>query len=476
MGNAAVQDTPVALGLQTLETVSKTTGWAFKGQRILQAAIDSAINDFGMGSEPGHRLLFSGCSAGSRGAMVNIDNVAAQVAASTAEPVEVRGFFDSPMWVDVQPFQRDIVSLENETIAISLLVNATAVMDQACVANFTTVISAGLYDLSQTWKCLYGQYRMPFVRTPYLISGACLACLPSKPRPNSPFEASQFDKFQLPYNEGGNPPWNGSALAYADTFQLVVRGVMSALPTPAQPYSAVFSSACLRHCVSQLADFWDVRIGTQSLKSWLSLWYFGVEDSGSQTSEIDSAGVKAGLPFGTSPRLIEPCTGFGCGQCTNRTLRPGYPSAATNFYSTPQPASASALSLPHISKHDSSTGLKIVAIILLVILALVVCATVIAATSSSDDAKPAAGGLKKTVAKVGSGPVRVASAAVAKGVGGIAQWAGKGGVGGGAKTAAAGGSAKADVGGVQLGEREPLLGPKPVRGGVKSAQAVTDAL
>jgi Pectinacetylesterase len=177
MGNAGVTDTPVALGLQTLKTVSGTTGWAFKGQRILQAAIDSAINDFGMGSAPGHRMLFGGCSAGSRGAMVNLDNVAAQVEAA-APGVEVRGFFDSPMWVDVQPFAREI-SLENETIAITNLVNATAVMDPACLLNYTIVISPGVYDLSQTWKCLYGQYRMPFVRTPFLVS------------------ASQQDKFQL---------------------------------------------------------------------------------------------------------------------------------------------------------------------------------------------------------------------------------------------------------------------------------------
>jgi hypothetical protein len=181
--------------------------------------------------------------------------------------------------VDVLPYVPE-VSLEQETQAVYALVNATAVLDKACVSNYSVMISTGIYDMSQAWKCLYGQYRLPFVRTPFLVS------------------ASQFDKFQyvarggplaaptpseralrrLGYNEGGNPPYNASQVSYADAFQLQVRSVLSGIPTAEQPGSAVFTSACFKHCVSQLSSFWGVRVGTQSLKSWLELWYFGVQN------------------------------------------------------------------------------------------------------------------------------------------------------------------------------------------------------
>jgi hypothetical protein len=74
-----------------------------------------------------------------------------------------------------------------------------------------------------------GQYRMPFIRTPYLLS------------------ASQFDRYQLPYNEGSAPPYANAHLAYANSFQASILGVVRALPTEQQPGSAVFSSACFKH-------------------------------------------------------------------------------------------------------------------------------------------------------------------------------------------------------------------------------------
>jgi hypothetical protein len=192
------------------------------------------------------KVLFGGCSAGSRGAMFSLDYVQAMLPAG-APPV--LGFLDSPMWVDLEPLYPDIVSLENETQAIFNLVNATGRLGAACAA---------AYPGAEGWRCLYGQYRLPYVQTPYLIS------------------FSQSDRFQLPYNEGGNgggyPPYTGANLTYADMFQAAVREVALQLPTAAQPRSAVFSSACFTHCTSTLSygAFWGLKVNGLSLKDYLA--------------------------------------------------------------------------------------------------------------------------------------------------------------------------------------------------------------
>ena len=244
------------------------------------------------------KVLFGGCSAGSRGAMFSLDYVQAMLPAG-APPV--LGFLDSPMWVDLEPLYPDIVSLENETQAIFNLVNATGRLGAACAA---------AYPGAEGWRCLYGQYRLPYVQTPYLIS------------------FSQSDRFQLPYNEGGNgggyPPYTGENLTYADTFQAAVREVALQLPTAAQPRSAVFSSACYKHCTSTLSygAFWGLKVDGLSLKDYLAAWYFGSLDWTQWNSA--NAGAAA-LPGGLSKQRIDACNGFACGQCHKKTGVPAPP-------------------------------------------------------------------------------------------------------------------------------------------------------
>ena len=193
----------------------------------------------------GSRLLFAGCSAGARGAMFTADFIAPMLPAG----VTVHAFFDSPMWIDVPPLPGvNVTSLEAETQAVFGLVNASARLDPACVAT---------YPGNNSWKCLYGQYRIPFVKTPYLLS------------------MSQIDAFQLPYNEGGKPPYIGAAGAYADEFQVAMRDVALQLPTSQQAGSAVFSSACFKHCVCTIGAFWGVKVNGKSLSHYLGAWYLG---------------------------------------------------------------------------------------------------------------------------------------------------------------------------------------------------------
>ena len=323
-------------------------GWYFRGQAQVEALLrtissgpvaivnetrihfanhtheDVNITTYSTPLAPGGRLLFGGCSAGARGvrgpsqsrvrtrgyayeplptqAMFNIDFLAPMLPPGVA----LHGFFDSPMWVDMLPLESNITSLENQTQSVFALLNPSARLDDACMA---------AYPGAEGWRCLFGQYRIPFVRVPYLLS------------------ASQFDKYQLPYNEGSSPPYAaGPARAYADTFQATVRDVMLQLPTVSQPGSAVYSSACFKHCVCIIGSFWGVRVGGRSLAGYLALWFWGSRNVSLQLDALPASAAVGGsnLPADISSQWIESCVGFGdgalgCGECHAKHPLPAPP-------------------------------------------------------------------------------------------------------------------------------------------------------
>ena len=144
---------------------------------------------------------------------------------------------------------------------------------------------------------------MPLLQTPYLLN------------------AAQDDKFELPYNIGGTTPagyqvqqWHPDQLAYAEAFGPLVKAVVDTLPTAAQSKSAVFSTACFRHCVTDSAAFWNVAIATPlapgargrapppvSLRDAANTWYFG----------------RAPEPY----RVVADCVGFRCGNCSTKVTK-----------------------------------------------------------------------------------------------------------------------------------------------------------
>lgn len=198
-------------------------GFQFRGQSILAAALQDLLQFRGL--RPGSRLLLGGCSAGARGAMVHLDSVAAAL-----EGIDVKGFLDSGVWIDALPADPDsVVSLANETQQLYAFANAGALVPPACAA---------AYPGADAWKCLFGQFRMPFVQAPYFANEA------------------QFDSFQVEYNNAGEVPHFAYQVQWADDFQLQMRSEMLTLPTAQQQASGVFSSACLLHCVSNTPDFW----------------------------------------------------------------------------------------------------------------------------------------------------------------------------------------------------------------------------
>jgi hypothetical protein len=187
--------------------------------------------------------------------------------------VQLRGFFDGPLWVDVAPYDTAHVPLVNQTQSVFALVNATGRSGLACGALYGTVPT-----VPEAWKCLYGAFRLPTVHTQWLAS------------------APQFDEDQLVYDVGAKPPYSGAQLAYADIFQRNVRSAVMQLPSAQQGGSAVYSSACFGRCTSVSGQFGHVTVDGISLKDYLGDWYFGG-------------------PLGNRPQVVEACAGFGCGAC-----------------------------------------------------------------------------------------------------------------------------------------------------------------
>jgi hypothetical protein len=141
-----------------------TGGWAFLGQRIIEATMMDLQVRRGMSQTP--KVIFGGCSAGARGALFNLDYVAAMLPAGAS----VRGLLDSGLWLDMPTIDSTEVTLQQQTQMVMSLINPGARIPAACAAQ---------YSGANEWKCLYGQYRLPFVETPYIIN------------------AAQFDSFQV---------------------------------------------------------------------------------------------------------------------------------------------------------------------------------------------------------------------------------------------------------------------------------------
>ena len=84
----------------------ESDGRLFRGARVVRAVIEDLVNRRGLGRSPRKDLLlFGGSSAGARGAMVHLDYVHEMMGNSTvASNVDVIGFLDSPLWIDIPPY------------------------------------------------------------------------------------------------------------------------------------------------------------------------------------------------------------------------------------------------------------------------------------------------------------------------------------------------------------------------------------
>lgn len=199
-------------------------GWHFRGRSVLAATIEEMLA-LGMGSTPGTRLLYGGCSAGGRGASYNIDWLRDSLLPAS---VTVRGFLDSPLWVDLPVLAPGQTSLREQCEAQADL-HADA-LDSACLASHA----------SEAWRCLLGESYLPFVEVPSVVF------------------AYQDDTFQL-WNAMGHSarPAIAAEEGFASRLREQSLAALRALPRR----HAVFSAACWDHCVYGWRGYNQLRVG-----------------------------------------------------------------------------------------------------------------------------------------------------------------------------------------------------------------------
>eukprot|EP00440_Ansanella_granifera_P054762 gb/GFBE01059367.1/.p1 GENE.gb/GFBE01059367.1/~~gb/GFBE01059367.1/.p1 ORF type:complete len:400 (+),score=85.60 gb/GFBE01059367.1/:1-1200(+) len=257
---------------------SSAFGWQFRGSRVVQATLKDLVGRRGLGSAQ-HQLLFGGGSAGARGAMVHLDFVPSMLG-DAANNVEVFGFLDSPLYVDMPPYGglgTNFPGLAAVTEKVHSFANV-AHLGEECAAAYQDA----------PWKCMFGEYRMPYVRTPYILV------------------ASQYDSYQLGVNGIPDAPNSDDqwkyALSFANRVVDIVKSLRAKWPANATHQNAVFSWSCHNH--------------------WTSVDEAGFNKKTCSPGSTMEGAVQQFLgfvPATTTPSFqwIDTCYGFSCGSGCN---------------------------------------------------------------------------------------------------------------------------------------------------------------
>lgn len=244
-----------------------TFGYNFRGFRIITATVTALMERHGMGSTPGQRLLFGGCSAGAIGAMNALDRVAEMTPAS----LKVQGLLDAAALVDIDPadngwsWASQLQPLQTLIASVMSFVNPQ--LPPTCVDQFP----------GEEWKCMWGSYRLPMVQTPYFAN------------------AAQFDSFEIDYDTANYSPLTPQQYAFVDSFQPAVLNLINQLP----PGTSVYSSTCLVHCLSEQTTFYDFSTNGITMQQAVTEWFF----EGQQVRVISGCQVRrcAASPSVSSP-------------------------------------------------------------------------------------------------------------------------------------------------------------------------------
>mmetsp|Transcript_37464 Transcript_37464/g.116406 ORF Transcript_37464/g.116406 Transcript_37464/m.116406 type:complete len:434 (-) Transcript_37464:129-1430(-) len=272
-------------------------GWHFRGRRIVEAVFADLRKHTGLGAQMGDRVIYGGCSAGARGAMVSIDHIAGSEA--IVGKAGVVGLLDSGLWVPISPKTNSVDwdSFGHQMRAALELTNATAFLDDACQQK---------YPGEERWKCLMAAYRLPFVRTPYFLVH------------------SQYDLFALSMNLWGHywvaHKFSRMDLAWAENYRKMI---VEYLPRPSNHSGTViYSPACYMHCIVTVPKFWTTTADGAGLADTMRMW-LTVPD--------------------TSKLIFEKCNGFNCGN--RKAIR------VRSLRALPEPANASE---PVLTYHEPS--------------------------------------------------------------------------------------------------------------------------
>ena len=187
-----------------------------------------------MGSTGGQeKLILSGCGSGGAGALFNMDFAPQWVPSN----IIIHALLDAAYMLDIAPVtSHAAMPLAKQTAQVLRLTNASGRIMPECGGN---------YPATEQWRCLFGQYRLPFAKLPYMLSQPL------------------YEAAQLRGDEGGaKPPYKpgSAAAAYANAFGGDMRRQLAAIPTRNQPGSALFAPACGAGCLTGGAAFYTVRL------------------------------------------------------------------------------------------------------------------------------------------------------------------------------------------------------------------------
>ena len=216
-----------------------TWGWHFRGQQLVFSMIRDLILNHKLSSTS--TIVFSGGSAGARGVMVLIDILVADYFPKGAKVV---GFLDSPYYIDVPSFSPLYKGFQYEESMKYKHMNTKNIISPECAANYP--------DVKEQWKCQFGQYRMPFVKTSYFLI------------------SSQYDSYQLQMDTQTVPPYGKSATDYVTKFGSTIHNSLVYLRdmklketanTASGDYTyAFYSWTCYNHDVSASSDFYTMAV------------------------------------------------------------------------------------------------------------------------------------------------------------------------------------------------------------------------
>lgn len=165
-----------------------TWGYHFRGQRLVAALFQAIKDDHNFNNAS--IVYLTGTSAGARGMMTLVDQLVSTVLPPTATAVAL---LDSPYYLDIQPYSAQSKGFQYQEQQKYALFNTTGILSDECVAAYPSP--------SEQWKCQFGQYRMPFVKTPYFVI------------------ASQYDSYQLEELTQRDPDdYSADTVRYTESF------------------------------------------------------------------------------------------------------------------------------------------------------------------------------------------------------------------------------------------------------------------
>lgn len=164
--------------------------------------------------------------------MVHLDYVVEMLGPVASANTDVFGFLDSPLYLDIPAYPGSgFKGFAAECQEVYNFSNAHH-LGTACVAAHA----------AEPWKCLMGQYRMPHVKTPYLLI------------------AAEYDQYQLGQNQISANPGLFKKL-YAERFAAMTASFAKSLakswPANSTWSNAVYSRACYEHATSLTSSGYD---------------------------------------------------------------------------------------------------------------------------------------------------------------------------------------------------------------------------